>query len=135
RGGAAGLDLSELVDRPRGEEQNAAGAVGDAAVVVRRVGEPLRGAGEPGDVAARVADEPDLVERAAGAVRLAADQQPVGRPGLERETAEARRHAGRRTEVLERVGARERCLELEGLGVRRRTREREREDGQYENPA
>ena len=131
---AARLGLAELVVRPAREEQHVARAVDHAAVVVRGVGRPRRGADEAADVALRVARERDLVERTVAAVRRAAEQQLVRGAGLEREAAEAGRDAGRRTEVADRVRAVEGRRQHRDLRARGRAEQHQEHRGDESDP-
>ena len=131
---AARLGLAELVVGPAREEQHVARAVDHAAVVVRGVGRPRRGADEAADVALRVARERDLVERTVAAVGRAAEQQLVRRAGLEREAAETGRDAGRRSEVADRVRAAERRGQHRDLRARGRAEQQREHRGDESDP-
>ena len=114
---AARPRLAERVVRPLREEENVAGAVGDAAVVVDCVGESGGGA-KARDLPVRGALHRNRIERTCRGVRLAANQQRVVVACEERQPAEPGRHARRRTEVAHGVAGLEGRLDLDLLRVR-----------------
>ena len=96
---AAGEVLGELVGRPAGGEEHAAGAVDDAAIVVWSGRVHGACAGEAVDVAQRIAGDADCVQGAAGLIRGASQEEHVERAREHGEAAEVGRHVGSAAEV------------------------------------